>query len=258
MRTIFLLITFLIASASYSFAQYAYFPNYGEIQYEKTIFVKNLLKRYVGMMEDENVDMFTRLSNEVPETVVQKSKLAFEGDKYTFEEFDEDFSGTLGMLKGSGLLGFLSTYQVDLASGTSERLFDFFGQNVIIEDSLQNITWKLTDEYREIAGYECRRANGVVFDSISVVAFYTEQIPHSLGPNTSHGLPGAILGYVVPQLHFHIYATKINVIKPTFATINAKKAERLDHDEFSRIIKTNFGNFFTGKLFDYFLSIIFL
>jgi GLPGLI family protein len=45
-----------------------------------------------------------------------------------------------------------------------------------------------------IAGFNCRRANAMIMDSIYVVAFYTDEILTTGGPESFSGLPGMILG----------------------------------------------------------------
>ncbi len=62
---------------------------------------------------------------------------------------------------------------------------------------------------REIAGYTCRRANALVMDSIYVVAFYTEVIPVSSGPEIFSGLPGMILGVALPHENVTWFATSV-------------------------------------------------
>jgi GLPGLI family protein len=53
------------------------------------------------------------------------------------------------------------------------------------------IEWKLSpNETREFAGFMCRKATGVIFDSVYVFAFYTDEITVSGGPMGLHGLPG--------------------------------------------------------------------
>ena len=39
----------------------------------------------------------------------------------------------------------------------------------LIKDSVKKIKWKLTDEVLDIAGFECRRANAIIMDSIYIV-----------------------------------------------------------------------------------------
>ena len=52
------------------------------------------------------------------------------------------------------------------------------------------IKWKFTDEYRNILGYDCRRVNGIMQDSVYIVAFYTPQIPVSGGPGVDKWFAG--------------------------------------------------------------------
>ncbi len=78
-----------------------------------------------------------------------------------------------------------------------------------ITDSLPQIKWKLTDEYREIAGKNCRKATTILFDSVYVIAFYTDEIPVSGGPENFQGLPGMILGIVIPRIHYTCFATSV-------------------------------------------------
>lgn len=84
-----------------------------------------------------------------------------------------------------------------------------FGETFVVQDTLQKINWKITSEKRMIAGLECRRANAVILDSVYVVAFYTNAIPASGGPELFSGLPGMILGLSLPHFHMNWFAIKI-------------------------------------------------
>ena len=83
--------------------------------------------------------------------------------------------------------------------------------NFVIADSINNIEWKLTNENREIAGYNCRKAVGKIFDDVYVFAFYTNDITISGGPCSINGLPGMILGVTIPRLYTSFMATKVNM-----------------------------------------------
>ncbi|MBG6063383.1 GLPGLI family protein [Flavobacterium sp. CG_9.1] len=98
------------------------------------------------------------------------------------------------------------------------------GTNFVIADSIPNIQWKITNERREIVGYNCRKAVGKIFDDVYVFAFYTDDITISGGPCSINGLPGMILGLSIPRLYTSYIATKIDlkikdstVIKPAIA-----------------------------------------
>lgn len=88
-----------------------------------------------------------------------------------------------------------------------------FEQLFLVDDSVRKIRWKITDEMRTIAGLECRRANALIMDSIYVVAFYTDEIIASGGPESFTGLPGMILGIALPHQHVTWFATRVEAIK---------------------------------------------
>lgn len=96
-----------------------------------------------------------------------------------------------------------------LNAGRTVSQKHIFEQTFLVQDSLRHINWKITDETRNIAGFDCRRANAVIMDSIYVVAFYTDQIVPPGGPESFTGLPGMILGVALPHEHVTWFATKV-------------------------------------------------
>lgn len=99
----------------------------------------------------------------------------------------------------------LSRNQITAAKQVFDELF-------LIKDSLPKYNWKLTGDTRLIAGFECRRATTIIMDSIFVVAFYSPEIGTSTGPESFNGLPGVILGIIVPRLFTHWFATKLEIL----------------------------------------------
>lgn len=68
------------------------------------------------------------------------------------------------------------------------------GKVYIVEDSLYTLPWKIKSEIKEVAGYLCMLAT--TYDSLrnySIEAWFTTDIPVSVGPEEFMGLPGAIL-----------------------------------------------------------------
>ena len=86
-----------------------------------------------------------------------------------------------------------------------------FGSNFITEDTIPVIKWKIINESRVIAGFNCRKAEGVISDSVYVFAFYTDEITIPGGPCSISGLPGMILGVTIPRMYTSWIATKIMV-----------------------------------------------
>ncbi len=95
---------------------------------------------------------------------------------------------------------------------TFSNLKFVFDATYLLTDTLMNINWKLVpNETREIAGFNCRKAQGIIFDSVYVFAFYTDEITANGGPMGIHGLPGMILGLTIPRMFSSWIATKLEV-----------------------------------------------
>jgi len=95
-----------------------------------------------------------------------------------------------------------------------EEQKEVFEQQYLLKDSLRKLEWRITGETREIAGFDCKKAITKICDSVYVVAFYTDQIPVSSGPESFSGLPGLILGLAVPRLYTTWFATKLELLPP--------------------------------------------
>ena len=100
-----------------------------------------------------------------------------------------------------------------------------FGDTYILTDSLIKIDWKMTNETREIAGFNCRKAVGKLFDSVYVFAFYTDEIALTGGPMGLHGLPGMILGVTIPRMFSSWVATKLEINGVNYNALNTPPAK---------------------------------
>lgn len=131
----------------------------------------------------------------------------------------------------------------DFEKGLRESRKAVFEENYVVIDSLRNLEWKISDERRTIAGFECRKAVGTICDSVYVVAFYAEEIPVSGGPESFGGLPGMILGLAIPRLYTTWFATKLMM---TPATGTLPKAGRRDKTLDSEKLQTVLGSAIKG------------
>lgn len=104
-----------------------------------------------------------------------------------------------------------SVWYFDHNAGIYSSAKEMFGTKFNIADSIQKINWKLVNESRVIAGFNCRKAVGIIMDSVYVFAFYTDEIVISGGPCSVQGLPGMILGLTIPRLYSSWIATKVMV-----------------------------------------------
>lgn len=117
-------------------------------------------------------------------------------------------------------------YFVDHNTGEMNYKKIVVGANFQIKDSLNAIEWRLSADTREIAGFNCRKATGVIFDSVYVFVFYTEEIPISGGPCSINGLPGMVLGMTIPRLYTSWIATKVDVSGFNESIIQAPPASK--------------------------------
>ena len=100
----------------------------------------------------------------------------------------------------------------DLGSGIFVDQKNIFNDTYLLSDSLTKIKWKLDPtESREIAGFNCRKATGILFDSVYVFAFYTDEITTSSGPMGITGLPGMIMGITIPRMFTSWIATRVQL-----------------------------------------------
>jgi GLPGLI family protein len=128
---------------------------------------------------------------------------------YKFERFDEKNK----LPRGFGMSNPEDdVWYNDYSTGIFTNYRYILGDNYLLSGALMNIEWKLTPtETREIAGFNCRKATGIIFDSVYVFAFYTDEITVSGGPMGINGLPGMILGLTIPRMFTSYIATKLQV-----------------------------------------------
>lgn len=137
---------------------------------------------------------------------------------------------------------------MDLDKDQSVSQKKVFEQVFLIQDSLRNIHWKLTDETKVIAGFNCRRANAIIMDSIYVVAFYTDEILTTGGPESFSGLPGMILGVALPHEHVSWFATKVQAVPvPETQVAAPTKGKKVDNKSLSETMQELAKNWGGGK-----------
>ncbi len=206
-KTLFLFATIIFATITNA----QQFINRAEIEYEVTTNIKKTMwsGSWAEMLKDNMSDFKTAYYNYSFADNKSIYKFSRWSDKTKipkwYKEGDED-----------------NIWFFDFNSNKLNVQKQIQGTNFIIADSIPFIKWKLTNENREIAGFNCRKAIGKIMDSIYVFAFYTNDITISGGPCSIGGLPGMILGLSIPRLYTSYIATKVSVnnvnitdIKPT-------------------------------------------
>jgi GLPGLI family protein len=131
-----------------------------------------------------------------------------------------------------------NTVFCDLDNEKSTSQKNVFDQLFLVQDSLRKIKWKITTETRTIAGFSCRRANAIIMDSVYVVAFYTDEILTSGGPESFTGLPGMILGVALPHQHISWFATRVEAVNVSDTQLTPPaKGKKTDNETLLKTIK---------------------
>ncbi|MES2456735.1 MAG: GLPGLI family protein [Bacteroidota bacterium] len=208
MRILLFLMCFSLCSAGFVQGQHKHFITSGVIEFERTMNMFALVKKKVTKHSMENKPFYESYLRTEPQFLTLKSTLTFGANNITlFNPVPP--AKNVHWWYDSPMANQLNIVYSDLKSGQSVVQKEFYERTFLIKDSIRNIKWKITDETRMIAGYTCRRANAIVLDSIYVVAFYTDEIHISGGPESFNGLPGMILGVAVPHENVTWFATKV-------------------------------------------------
>ena len=113
----------------------------------------------------------------------------------------------------------------------------------MLQDSLLRIDWRIEDEIRTIAGFDCRKAVGRLYDTLYVVAFFSEQLLLPSGPEQYHGLPGTILGLAFPRYYTTWFATKVDLSPPSSTVMQKptarRRVETANRQQIIEVIKTS-------------------
>ncbi|WP_104383712.1 GLPGLI family protein [Sphingobacterium sp. HMA12] len=248
-------------------AQYAYFGNRGIISFDKVTYTKARMRQMSNDMSSKMMDRgmgFMEHLDKMPDSHTDRMNLYFDEnatvlmpEENTSAEKQNGEGKMLapsitasgrggrnqggsrggnqrGMLRGGANKNGKVLYQ-DLKAGTADIQLDI-DEKYLLSETLDSITWRFTEEFRNIAGVNCRRVNGATKDSLYLIAYYAEEIPVSAGPALSHGLPGMILGLVIPEMHIQYWATNIaytNNLVPT--DWRDKKSKQMKLEEFSAL-----------------------
>jgi len=189
-------------------AQNARFPTAGVIEFERNNNMYAIIGKRVKQDDTYGQKFFESYKKTNPQFKILKSTLYFSKDKTLFKPEEDTSPSNSYMAQGPDVTQ-INTIYTDLTAQMYSTRKLVFEEKFIVKDSTRKINWKLSNETREIAGYTCRRANAIVMDSIYVVAFYTDQIPVSGGPESFSGLPGMILGLALPHDHISWFAKTV-------------------------------------------------
>lgn len=147
-----------------------------------------------------------------------------EQNKYRNESFELLFNDSMCVFRylendepdATGFMKYMTTrntvYQ-NISSSQKTVVMDLWGSEAILKDSMQRRQWKITENKRVIAGYNCRKAIWQMNDSTRIYAWYATEVVPSIGPEGFAGLPGAILGMATEDGSVIYFAKEVKAME---------------------------------------------
>lgn len=124
----------------------------------------------------------------------------------------------------------------DLEDNKKVEQLEFMTRNFIIESDIESLAWKITGEKKKILGYICVSADLKTGED-DVTAWFTSQIPVSVGPGEYSGLPGLVLAVEKNGATIFI-ASSIEMTPPPTGTIaKPDDGKKVTQKEFDKILE---------------------
>ena len=203
------------------------FINTVKVEYEKTVYTRQLYKDLYP------AQTYERFKSQIPETTISYFDYIGDTTKSIFKPGKE----TSYDPRGWRIFANENVVYTDYQSQKTIAQKPVYEETFLIEDSLANIEWKLTADTRIIAGFECKKAVGIIHDSIAVFAFYAEELLIPGGPESIQGLPGMILGMGIPRMHTTWFATKVEINSVNLKSVKpATKGKKVTYKEMIRSV----------------------
>lgn len=124
----------------------------------------------------------------------------------------------------------------DLAGEKVTDKQEFMGKDFIIKEPRKSYPWKLTGESKIILSFNAQKA---MFEDTTGIteAWFTTEIPVSIGPGNYGGLPGLILELSVRDGKQVVSATKVNFDPVDVKELEApKKGKKVTREEYNEIV----------------------
>lgn len=212
----------------------------GKIEFERKVNV------HAQMEEMEENEWFEKIKAQMPKFNSTYFDMVFDTARSMYKPGREPETPNPFKMFGGGPATENVVY-TDFAAKKVKANKVVYEQKFFVQDSMRVIDWKLKDEIRTIANFKCRKAVGRICDSVYVVAFFTEDIPVSGGPEMFGGLPGMIMELAIPRLHTTWVANKLEVVAPKDADfVVVEKGKKVNEKELGETVRTSFKSW--GKM----------
>lgn len=205
----------------------AQMPSNYRITYEKRINLANLYPNWrIDRRGKYYIDSFALTTNSLQATYFKiETGGGFEGHFATHMMFNQVF------------------WDLKTKKNISQK--EVSDGSFLLTDSIQKLKWKILPETRKIVGFECYKAMTKIQDSVDVVVFFTTQLQAPIGPERIGGLPGTILGMVIPAIHTTWLAKSYQNldVKPIDQLYPPKQGKPIDQSSLLKTLKEAFKDY---------------
>lgn len=213
--------------------------NSGKIKYQETV------KFTFDTEETGGLD----LSGMLPDSQSFDKELIFEGGKslYANSESNEGHEDTeLSSDDGAIKIVMMTSdseeiLYTDVDNGKAVHQMGFMEKSFVVSSDLPESKWKIGTDRIVYLGYECFKASMTNEEGEDIVAWFTPNLPVSVGPSYYSQLPGAILMVSVNDGETEIKATEIVLEGVDTSVIKAPKdGKKVSSEEFEKIQEEKF------------------
>jgi GLPGLI family protein len=210
----------------------------GTISYQQTIRYnfKNIKEAH------ENDQRTSSWLASLPEEANAEQLLYFNGNKALFEEdLSKSVVADPRLQRAVMYEGMLSPPRpvvqkvyYDFDKNQKVEQVEYLTRIFLVSSEIEAVPWKLGSEKKKVLEYTCMNAT-VTMDDQEIVAWFSPEVPISLGPSFFGGLPGLILA-VERNGETAYVATSVNLTPPAEVSMQEPdKGSKVSKEEFAAI-----------------------
>lgn len=223
-----LIFLILIMTSAVAFAQ----KNEGIVLYE----VKVNMHRRLPADRQEMKAM-------IPEFRTTKMELIFNQNESLFKNVEEEEEEEVNANGGAMRMRFMmpqNELYFNFAENKKVEMREFMTKKFLLEGEIKPNAWKISDgETKEIKGYVCKKATFTNEErKMNIVAWFTEQIPVSAGPDNYNSLMGLVLQVDINDGEIVTTASNIEFKKLKKGDIKIPtEGKKITQEEFRKMVE---------------------
>ena len=220
----------------------------GKIIYERTM-----------QLQIQIADDNPAMQNMIPRERKDRYELSFSGNKSLWQRMEDEQGDEMNFGGDGAQIRFVMPGSDDISFNSIDEMKrvdqrELGGKIFIVTDSIRRLNWKVASETKTVLGHNCMKAtaqrtqesmrmnmdNGnmtrqKVVDTLNIVAWFTNEIAGSFGPDTYQGqLPGTILEIDINNGRNAFRAVEISEKTDVAKIKEPTKGKKVTADEFAK------------------------